>query len=69
MIFHLLFQRMRGRRLLQHRGSDVLQRQTPGSFLFKKKKKKRTQFHGSSEPGHTLVEALGGITHAAWDRL
>lgn len=38
MIFHLLFQRMRGRRLLQHRGSDVLQRQTPGSFLCKKKK-------------------------------
>lgn len=42
MIFHLLFQRMRGRRLLQHRGSDVLQRQTPGSFLCKKKKKKDT---------------------------
>lgn len=42
MIFHLLFQRMSGRRLLQHRGSDVLQRQTPGSFLCKKKKKKDT---------------------------
>lgn len=41
MIFHLLFQRMSGRRLLQHRGSDVLQRQTPGSFICKKKKKKK----------------------------
>lgn len=55
-----------GRRLLQLRSRNVLQRQAPDLFLCKKQS---TWLHGKSEPGHTLVEVLGDITHTVWDRL